>query len=489
MIREFIKDTLKYLPSIFGPAVTGLLSIMIFSKLFEPAKYGDYILVLTTVNVMGIISCYWLNSAIMRLLSQHKTLREINVFFSSSLFLAVISIVCSVLLFWTILMVIGHILSNNLQHLMFLGLLLFVALSFYDVCLTILSARRNIVAYGIFFIWRSLSPVFLGSLIVIFFDFSIEGLLWGNLLGLIIFFPFLYRIAFNGFVNIPEDCSVSTMKEILKFGFPLVPSYLSIWVLRLSDRYILEFYRNSYEVGLYSIGYDLSEKVVQFASTFFMLSSAPLIFFTWEKVGKEATENFVQKLTRYYMLITIPVVLIMCMLSQEILILFSRHAYIAAWKIVPFVSVSTFLAGMQWMAQRGLLLANKTKLIMYCYLGSCITNVILNIFLIPKYGFIAAGVTTLVSYTVLLLVMSILTKKYFSWKISWRSVSNIAVACMVAGTIIFISNRIVQHPVYIKLCVSSIAGLGTYAGSLIFLKDITNQEYSAIKAFVQKRIL
>jgi len=488
LIREFIKDTLKYIPSILGPAVTGLLSVLIFSRLFDPDQYGDYILAMTTVNVMGIISYYWLNSAILRLLPKYIELQKTNIFCSSTLLLAIIGIALSASLSFIIIIGLKNLIPQSLYRLISLGVLLLLVISFYDMCLVTLTARRKIMAYGIFFIWRSLAPIVLGSIMVVFFNFGIEGLLWGNIFGLLIFIPFAYKIAFNESINIPADCSRSVAEEIIKFGFPLVPAVLSVWVLRLSDRYILEYYRNSYEVGLYSIGYDVSEKALHLVSAALMLASGPLIVYTWEKKGKQATEDFVEKLTRYYMLVSMPLVLMMCLLSNEILALISQPAYIEAWKIVPFISVSTFLVGLQWMGQRGLLLANKTDLIMYCYLGCGTVNIILNLFLVPRYGFIAAGATTLLSYALLLLVIGISTRKYFAWRVSIRTIFNISLSCIAASGIILISDYMVKGHVFVRLCANAILGLVIYSGTLFVLREISSQELLTIREFIQNRL-
>jgi len=61
-----------------------------------------------------------------------------------------------------------------------------------------------------------------------------------------------------------------------KYSFPLVLGNLAAWVLSLSDRYILEFFRGSQEVGIYSASYAISEKSIFLLVSLFMLASGPI---------------------------------------------------------------------------------------------------------------------------------------------------------------------------------------------------------------------
>ena len=60
MIRDLIKDLLKYLPAQIVPAIMGLTTIPIITRLFPPADYGNYILVTATVSIFVTI-VGWLN--------------------------------------------------------------------------------------------------------------------------------------------------------------------------------------------------------------------------------------------------------------------------------------------------------------------------------------------------------------------------------------------------------------------------------------------
>jgi O-antigen/teichoic acid export membrane protein len=79
--------------------------------------------------------------------------------------------------------------SSNLYFLMRIGLLVFIATSFYNIVLGILRAERKVDWYSSFTIWNSVIGLGLGIMLVICFHRGVEGLLWGSLLSMVLAFP------------------------------------------------------------------------------------------------------------------------------------------------------------------------------------------------------------------------------------------------------------------------------------------------------------
>ena len=73
-------------------------------------------------------------------------------------------------------------------------------------------------------------------------------------------------------------------------AFPLVIGNLAAWILSVSDRYILEIFQGSEEVGIYSASYNISERSIMLITALFMLASGPISIHIWEKESKEKLE-------------------------------------------------------------------------------------------------------------------------------------------------------------------------------------------------------
>ena len=69
MIKDLFKDMGKYLPSYIVPAIVSFFSIPIITRLFAPKDYGNYILIMSTVSILSVITTVWLGASVIRFFS------------------------------------------------------------------------------------------------------------------------------------------------------------------------------------------------------------------------------------------------------------------------------------------------------------------------------------------------------------------------------------------------------------------------------------
>ena len=84
MMKNFIKDTVKYIPSLVVPAIVGLISIPIVTRLFSPADYGNYILVLSTITVLSTLAS-WSSMSIIRFYPAYERDKKLDIFYNTTL--------------------------------------------------------------------------------------------------------------------------------------------------------------------------------------------------------------------------------------------------------------------------------------------------------------------------------------------------------------------------------------------------------------------
>src|SRR5438045_605162 len=71
-ITRFIKDTFRYSPASFLPAILGLIASAIFTRIFSPSEYGEYSLVLAVVGPLTIIATEWAAQPIGRFYAEYE---------------------------------------------------------------------------------------------------------------------------------------------------------------------------------------------------------------------------------------------------------------------------------------------------------------------------------------------------------------------------------------------------------------------------------
>ncbi len=277
--------------------------------------------------------------------------------------------------------------------------------------------------------------------------------------------------------------SVETRSNIpmfLKYGMPLIGVNLASWILNLSDRYLIHFFYDVEQVGIYAANYDFIFRSVNYLFTFFYFVAAPIVMKLWETKGLEDTQRFLRDYFLYLMIVICPIVLFSLSYYEIIGTVFLNERYHDGIIIMPYVILGSLFFSLQQLFQYPFLFKKMTKYIFYFMLFAAIINVILNIFLIPLIGIVAAAITTLISSIVLLLLMVWYSTKIFNWLIPYKKIAYV----FLIGVISISSSLIINHyiltslnlPNIITLIISFTICILVYTGFLSLLKIINLKE-------------
>ncbi len=485
MSREFFKDFIRYIPSKLFPGLFGILIIPVLTRIFDPEAYGQYTLVMSTVAVMSIFAADWIGTSVIRFFPEYSEKGELPDLGTTINRITPISVVAVLVASLLILQVIGDRISPELLRFLYVGILIFALGVPFNVLLQVLVARRMPSQYSLFFLWRNIGCIIIGVGLTIVFDLGVVGLLWGMVLGLALGLPFLQKVSLGtlGRGLFRRDL----VGNLRSYGFPLVFTNLAGWVLALSDRYIIEAYRGSHEVGLYSISYNIADRTVQLVVTLIVLSSAPIAMAAWESGGATEAAIFVSKLTRYYMILALPAAVGLSILARPILKLLATENYFQGYLVMPLVAGSIFLFGLQRNFQLGLLFHKKTGIIMGLVLAAGLLNIVLNFIFVPRFGFLAAGYTTFVSYFFFAILVVVVSRRFFRWDFPYMSALRITVSAMVMGLVVkaLIQNSSMSLPMTLVSAV--LLGGATYLVMLFLLAEVSKDTFKEMLNTFRKR--
>lgn len=491
MIKSLIKDMGKYFPAQIVPGIAGFISIPIITRLFTPGEYGNYVLAMATVGVLSTL-IGWLSMSIIRFYPVYERDKKLDEFCGNIIKLTIVSILVVSLITSGILVILKPHISIKLYSLMWIGILVFILTSGFGVLLHFLRAKRQISWYSGFRIWNSIAAISFGILLVMAFHFGVNGLLLGSVLSLAIVFPFLWKKAIEGVSLSARGISFPLTLEMAKYSFPLVIGNLAAWILSLSDRYILEFFRGSKEVGIYSASYGISEKSIMLLAYLFMLASGPISMNIWEKEGKKKSQEFVSRLTRYYLIICLPAVVGISVLAKPLIGILVAGEYYEGHRIIPLVSLGAFFLGLQQRFQAGPLFYKRTHFIMFSIIASGLLNLGLNFLLIPQYGYIAAAFTTLISYAFLLFLMIIVSHRFFVWQFPFNSLAKAMCASSLMGVVVYHIGNSLTSSTLLNLILGIVVGAIVYSLMLFLLREFKPSEIQAVldlknQIFVRKK--
>ncbi|SFC80299.1 lipopolysaccharide biosynthesis protein [Butyrivibrio sp. YAB3001] len=179
----------------------------------------------------------------------------------------------------------------------------------------------------------------------------------------------------------------------LGFNLPLVPHYLSQTVLNSSDRIMIQKMVGDSQSGIYGLAYSVSLIMTLF-NTALMQTISPWIY---RKI-KDRKENDIAPIAYASLLFVAVVNLILIAMAPEVIAVFAPKSYHEAIYVIPPVAMSVFFLFSYDLFAKFAFYYEKTKFIMTASVLGALLNVILNYFFIRKYGYIAAGYTTLICY-------------------------------------------------------------------------------------------
>lgn len=179
----------------------------------------------------------------------------------------------------------------------------------------------------------------------------------------------------------------------LKFNIPLLPHYLSQIVLNQSDRLMINSICGPAETAYYSVAYTMA-MVLQILNTSISGTMNPWIY----KAIKANDLKKIGKVSYSVLALIAALNLAVVLAAPELLGILAPNSYQAAVWVVPPVTVSVYFMFLYNLFATFEYYFEKTHYVAAATVAGAVLNVALNALLIPVFGFVAAGYTTLVCY-------------------------------------------------------------------------------------------
>ncbi len=377
------------------------ITIPLFTRLLSPDEYGMYSIYLSWENIVSIFATLNLSYQVFNN-GMVKYPENKDKYTSSMVGLTMISsLICLILLLVFNKPVYNISGLNYIYILLMLSDILLVGITSllmvrerYEfkykliVCLTFLSIILNPIL-GILFVLNFKNKVLARVISVVIVNF---------IFGLISLFIILRRNS--------KLVDKDHWKYALKLDLPLIPHYLAMILLSSSDRIMIgKICGNSY-TAFYSIAYNAAMIMT------ILINSINSSFNPWiYKKLKDKDYKSIEKYSNYLLLLIGVVSIIPMFFSPEIIKILGDSEYYEASYIMSIISASVFITYLYSLFINVELFYEKSKYVTYGSVMATIINIVLNLIFIDKYGYMAAGYTTLFGYIFLSLFHYYYTKK------------------------------------------------------------------------------
>jgi O-antigen/teichoic acid export membrane protein len=259
--------------------------------------------------------------------------------------------------------------------------------------------------------------------LVVVLDKGPLGVLVGNFTGTLIVYAGL--LTYNRRA-LGLEFDRSLYREMNRFGLPLVPSALALWLTNFSDRFFLVKLTDAHEVGLYSIGVRIASAIVLLLTAFRL--AWPAFAYSIED-DQEARRTYSFVLT-YVVYVCCWLALALGLLAPWILRLITTSPFYPAQNVVAPLAFGVTAFGAYVVVQIGTGRARRTRSNWPVTGAAAVVDVGLNLALVPPYGRMGSAVAMVSAYTLLFAGMAWRAHRVFPVPYQWRRVATLGLAAV-----------------------------------------------------------
>jgi O-antigen/teichoic acid export membrane protein len=205
---------------------------------------------------------------------------------------------------------------------------------------------------------------------------SLLGYFIGIVIGEILQATVVYSWFFKNYKITYDQVSSDITKKLLLFGMPLLMTELSYNIMSFGDRYIVVSLRNSAELGIYAVGYNMAMYIANLIIFPLSYAIVPIYLKIYHQGGVEKTKDFLARCLNMFIIVIIPMCFGFYAISDGLFITLASIKYVEAAKFAPVILLANLALGLNHILNAGLYLQKKSTTIMAIMFISGVINII-----------------------------------------------------------------------------------------------------------------
>jgi O-antigen/teichoic acid export membrane protein len=217
---------------------------------------------------------------------------------------------------------------------------------------------------------------------------------------------------------------VPLLRRLLRFGLPTMPAEVSLYLLNFADRLIITRSLGLAEAGLYSLAVKFAQ-AVNVVVRGFQLAWPPLAYSIRD--DDEARRAYATVITLFLAGCTWLVVGLW-LLAEYLVRFFAAPKFFAAYEVVGLIAAAVTLYALYMVMVVILGRTGRTEYNLPAALAALISNVALNLILVPPLGIVGGGLALVGSYLVVIALMYGFTQRLFPVPYEWGRLARVLFA-------------------------------------------------------------
>lgn len=412
-LRQLSNDSIIYGFGLICGKGIGFLLLPIYTRIFSVAEYGTIemmtvlVSLITTIIVLGMDSAqsfYFFEKK-----KEGKKTQKI-----------LVSSILQMKLIWGICVVIfAAFAAPGINLFFFNGKLpwIYFAVSFSGALFSATMAQSIEIFRLLYrpwpFVYVTMINTIIAAGLVLFFVIAFKQGIFGYFLGTTcaaLFVSFLGWYLARDFLDFSKF-HIEWWPRLLKFGAPLLPAGLSIYLMSTIDRWFVQHYNGEEALGIYAVGAKFAI-IIALATDAFRKAWWPIALDAMH--SEDGPETF-RMIGSLYMGFGVAAIVYITFLSPWLVKWFTVPAFYDASPVIGILAWKSIFYGFYLIGSRGIWKREKTYIIPILMFSAVVANIGLNFLLVPRYGIIGAALATSLSFFFLILVSMVISE--FLWPV------------------------------------------------------------------------
>ncbi|MBB6275608.1 lipopolysaccharide biosynthesis protein [Porphyromonas circumdentaria] len=298
-------------------------------------------------------------------------------------------------------------------------------------------------------------------------SYSVGYIFVSNLIGNIVIFLLLLPYVFTAGLHF----SAQLLRRMLNYSLPILILGIAGIFNQMADKILFPMLYDDVDyarqqLGIYGACFKIAVVMVMFTQAF-RYAYEPIIFN--KKKGNDGVERASYALAMKYYIVSALLIYIGVMAYLDIIKVFIGQNYYAGLSVVPIVMWGELMMGVYFNLSLWYKLVDKTWWGGIISLVGCLFTVLIIVFGVPRWGFMACAWASAISNTVMVFICYVLGQRYYRVNYDWKNaLFYFSVAAIIVGAI-FITDSYADSLGMVRWVINTLLTLSFIA--LIVKKD------------------
>jgi O-antigen/teichoic acid export membrane protein len=477
-LRHLAGDTAIYGLVSTARSLVGLLLVPIYTRVFMPGDYGRIDTLTTLVVALTLMLTLGMDTSVALFFYDNKGDQDRATMLST----AIVSRVGISALAAFLITLLAPLISQQLfgtkaaANAVRLAVWTAPASALVGFLIELLRLGRKRWLYSLLAVANLLLGVLLSILFVVVWHWGIDGAFAGPLVANLLVLPsgvFMSRRLLSW------RLSPTWLGRLLRIGLPMVPAAFGGWIIAYANRYFLLYFASAAAVGLLAVGNKASAPLVLFTSAF-RTAWTPFAFSVQKQ--ENAREVYAKTLT-HFCVISGAMAVAVGLFAREMLLIFTTTQYIDGHVVAGLMAFQLIVDSSYYIVSIGLVLSKRTGALAYTVPIAAVGSIVLNLALVPAFGFFGAALANTLSYCLSTLLAYVMSQRVYKVPYEIFKLARLAALCVgvwVLGLVIG------GGAIWLAIAIKSLLFVGFVVG-LFVLRIVTVEEARALLSWLHRQ--